>query len=232
MAYSLKYNLHIHSCLSPCGSDDMTPMNLVNMCVLCGYEIIALTDHNSAANCPAAAEAAKEAGLLFLPGIELTTAEEVHVLCIFPTMEPALAFSQLVYNSLPGMENNPSIFGQQLLMDARDKVTGKIDKLLTSAAAIGIYDVHPLIAQYGGIALPAHIDRPSFSLLANLGFYDPAMGFTAAEVSVYAPPEFESPLPFITGSDAHDLCAIPDAEKTITVSRVSGQGVIDALRSL
>ena len=225
----LCYNLHIHSCLSPCGADDMTPADIVNMCALCGYQVVALTDHNSAANCPAAAEAAKEAGILFIPGLELTTAEEVHILCLFPALEAALAFSQTVYDSLPDLENRPSIFGHQLLTDAGGRVLGEVNKMLGNATGIGIYDVAKLVSGQGGVAIPAHIDRPSFSLLSNLGFYDPLMGFHTAEVSPYAPDDFVSPLPFITSSDAHDLSAIHDAERTIAVTEVSPQGVIDAL---
>ncbi len=229
---ALTYNLHMHSCLSPCGADDMTPYNAVNMCALCGYDIVALTDHNSAANCRAAAIAAKVAGVIFVPGLELTTEEEVHVLCLFATLEDAEAFSDYVYSRLPNIDNQPDIFGHQLLMDDADAVRGELSRMLSNATAINCYEVAALAAHYNGIAIPAHIDRASFSLLANLGFIDEEMGFSVVEVSRYAPEDFVAPLPFISSSDAHDLSAIPDAENRLVIAEKTPKAVIDALRAL
>ena len=113
-------DLHIHSCLSPCGDEEMTPYNLVNMAKVMGLDILALTDHNSSLNCPAAARAAEEAGIAFVPGMELTTSEEVHVVCLFPYVDSALAFSDYVAERLPKIKNRLDIFGEQLIMDDRD----------------------------------------------------------------------------------------------------------------
>ena len=113
----LAYDLHIHSCLSPCGDDDMTPANIVGMAKVIGLDLIALTDHSSCKNCPAFAAAAAAYGMNVLFGMELTTAEEVHVLCYFPTLNDAMAFDAYVYGQLPDIPNTPALFGNQLIYD-------------------------------------------------------------------------------------------------------------------
>ena len=97
----LYYDLHLHSCLSPCGDNDMTPYNLVHMAALQGMQMIALTDHNSCLNCPAAMEVGMQTGLLVIPGMELCTAEEAHVVCLFPALEPAMFFSEFIKTHIP-----------------------------------------------------------------------------------------------------------------------------------
>ena len=116
----LFYDLHIHSCLSPCGDDDMTPANLVGMAAVKGLDVIALTDHNSCWNCPAALYHGKNYGVTVIPGMELTTAEEVHVICLFPTLEDALAFDAYVYERLLPVPNREDIFGKQQIMDKKE----------------------------------------------------------------------------------------------------------------
>ena len=177
------FDLHLHSCLSPCGDEDMTPANLAAMCALAGYDIVALTDHNTVDNCPAFCRAAEQRGLLALPGMELTTAEEVHVICLFPDLDSAAAFGALVRRSLPPVENRPDFFGRQLVMDGEDHILREETALLAGASGIGIYQAAALVSQFGGVAYPAHIDRSSFSVLSNLGLWDPGMGFSLAELS-------------------------------------------------
>ncbi len=228
----LYYDLHIHSCLSPCGAEDMTPNNIVNMSLLAGLQVIAVADHNSCRNCPAVCRAAERAGLLAVPAMELTTAEEVHVLCLLPDLDRAAEWSDYVRERLPDLRGDNRFFGEQLVMDERDEVTGREERLLASASDIGIYDVHRLVAELGGIALPAHIDRSSFSLLSNLGFYDAEMGFTLAEVSFQGDraalrrqPGLEE-LPFLSNSDAHDLFAIRDASMLLEPREATPAGII------
>ena len=153
-------DLHIHSCLSPCGDEEMTPYNLVNMAKVMGLDILALTDHNSSLNCPAAARAAEEAGIAFVPGMELTTSEEVHVVCLFPDVDSALAFSSYVAERLPKIKNRLDIFGEQLIMDDRDGILGHEENLLSTASFISIGEVFPLVSGFGGVCYPAHVDRP------------------------------------------------------------------------
>jgi hypothetical protein len=230
----LYYDFHIHSCLSPCGADDMTPQNIVGMAVLAGYNVIAITDHNSTRNCKAVAEVAKEAGILAIPAMELTTKEEVHVLCFFPDLDAAEDFDKYVYGKLPNIQNRANVFGRQLCMDAEGHVTREEDKLLISATDIGIYEVYNLMKSYGGTAIPAHIDRPSFSLISNLGLYDTAMRFPAIELTANCDSRAFKKihniwLPHIVNSDAHALEQIPDSRNKIWVSHFCVQEVIRAI---
>lgn len=217
------YDLHIHSCLSPCGDGDMTPNNIVNMALLAGLDCIALTDHNTCLNCPAVLRAAERlreqrgAGPRVIPGMELCTAEEAHVICLFPALEAALGFSAYIRGTLPRVENRPDIFGEQLILDENDEVAGQEPLLLTTASSVGIDEVPALVRQYGGAAFPAHIDRPSYSVTAALGDF-PAVGFTAAEATAQADTDglrkrypAVASLPLLRDSDAHYLEQIQEA---------------------
>ena len=131
----LFYDLHIHSCLSPCGDDDMTPANIAGMAAVKGLDVIALTDHNSCKNCPAAMHHGAAYGVTVIPGMELTTEEEVHVICLFPSIEDALAFDALVYEKIMPVPNREDIFGRQQIMNEKDEVTGKVEHLLINATS-------------------------------------------------------------------------------------------------
>lgn len=179
----LRYDLHIHTCLSPCGDIDMTPQNIVNMAVLAGLDVIAVTDHNSCGNCAAVMEAAAGKPLTVLPGMELCTSEDIHAVCLFPTLSQALAFEQQVIPARMPVANRPEVFGEQLLMNSQDQVIGREETLLVAATSISIDQVPSLAAAYGGTAFPAHIDRPSYSITSALGDVPP-LGFTAVEISV------------------------------------------------
>ena len=232
----LYYDFHIHSCLSPCGDDEMTPKNIVGMAALAGCNVIAVADHNSTKNCKAVMEAAKQAGLLAVPAMELTTKEEVHVLCFLPDLAAAEDFGRYVYGKLPNIKNRADIFGRQLYMDAQDQIIGEEDKLLLSAADIGIYEVYDLVKSYGGTAIPAHIDRGSFSLISNLGFYDSAMQFPAVELTANCDirafkQAHNISLPHFVNSDAHTLEQIPDAVNKILAGSFCAQGVIRAIEN-
>ena len=235
----IAYDLHLHSCLSLCAEDDCTPAAIAGMAMLAGIEAFALADHQSARNCPAAARAAEAYGLIFVPGMELCTSEEVHVLCLFETVEGALAFSDYVAERLMIPFPRKRLDWRQTVMDEHDQPIAEEERWLGSPADIGIYDVAALVQQYGGLAIPAHIDRPSSSLLANLGLYDPGMGFCCCEITPgcdaallrEAHPELEG-MPFIRNSDAHELASIPDAAHHLEVAEASAKGILDALREL
>ena len=230
------FDFHLHSCLSPCGGEEMTPADLAAMCALAGYDAVALTDHNTTGNCAAFCAAARRHGLLALPGMELTTAEEVHVICLFPGLDEAQAFGALVRRRLPVIGNDPDVFGHQLLMDDKDAILGEETVLLAGATDIGVYEAAGLVAQYGGVAYPAHIDRPTFSLLSNLGIWDPDMGFPLAEVSRNCPPElFDRPdlagVRHIVGCDAHYLDQIPDPCQKMALPELSVNEILSSLRN-
>ncbi|MBQ9964237.1 MAG: PHP domain-containing protein [Clostridia bacterium] len=230
------YDFHIHSCLSPCGDSEMTPNNLVNMAQLAGLSAIALTDHNTCGNCAAAASVAKELGITFLPGMELCTAEEAHVVCLFPSVEAAERFEQHVAPLLPPIPNRPDIFGDQLLCDAEDRVIGTRDILLTTASSISVDSVATLARSFGGVAFPAHIDRPSYSVTASLGDLPP-LGFAAVEITASGDvetlktqyPEIQGK-PLLQNSDAHRLEDIQDAGPFLELPDAAPETILAALR--
>ena len=182
----LAYDFHIHSCLSPCADDDMTPYNLVNMASIAGLDIIALTDHNSTRNCRAAIAAGQQAGLVVIPGMELCTAEEIHVVCLFGELDAAESFGDMVYTKLLSVKNKPEVFGNQLIMDEYDSVLETESVLLSNASGISINNVPAICSEYGGICYPANIDRPSYSILAVFGMIERSMGFSCAELTFRA----------------------------------------------
>ena len=212
----------------------MTPQNIAKMMALAGYEVIALADHNSVRNCEGIAFAAELHGILAVPAMELCTREEVHVLCLLPDIDAASMFEQYIYAKLPNIKNRADIFGKQTYMDGQDKILGEEERLLISAADIGIYDVYDLVKSYGGTALPAHIDRQSFSLISNLGFYDSLMQFPVIELtadcdSAVFRKTHNIEVPHIVNSDAHNLEQIPDPMRKIRLEDFSAKGVIHAL---
>ncbi|MBP3702816.1 MAG: PHP domain-containing protein, partial [Lachnospiraceae bacterium] len=179
---ALTYDLHIHSCLSPCGDEDMTPGNIVGMAAVKGLSMIAVTDHNSCKNCPAAMKLGEQYGVMVIPGMELTTMEEVHVVCLFGALRDALAFDEYVYERLLDVKNDENIFGKQQIRNEEDEVIGTVEKLLINATTISFDEVYDLMEEFHGVMIPAHIDKQANSLLANLGFIPPDSRFTTVEV--------------------------------------------------
>lgn len=218
----LYYDLHIHSCLSPCGDDDMTPANIVGMAFVKGLNVIAVTDHNSCRNCPAALKHGQDYGIIVIPGMELCTSEEVHVLCYFSTLEGALDFDSYVYEHLLPIKNREEIFGKQQIMNENDKETGRAEKLLISATDISFDHVYDLVSKYHGIMCPAHLDKSSTSLLSNLGFVPPDSRFTCAEVhdlgklhTLRKSNPYLNSCRILSSSDAHYLADIHEPEHQI-----------------
>lgn len=210
------YDLHIHSCLSPCASDDMSPSNIAGMASIKGLSLVSLTDHNSGRNLKAMSKAASEFELVFIPGIEVTTIEEVHVLTYFKDVQTAVEFGDMLYKALPDISNRPDIFGHQIIMDENDRPAGFLDKLLLQSAPFSIEEIVRLVSDAGGCTVPAHINRESFSLLANLGFMPPGL-FRAAEVSLNLPcPVLGVPVFIFHSSDAHSLGDISEPAQSLS----------------
>ncbi|MEG2022374.1 MAG: PHP domain-containing protein [Oscillospiraceae bacterium] len=221
------YDLHLHTCLSPCANEDMTPSTVAGMAKLAGADLIAVTDHNSALNLPAAQKACDAYGLRLLPGIEVNTAEEIHLLCYFPSVAAALSMSDIIYNSLPDFEYDYNIWGKQQVMDENDQVKAVINRLLTNASGLDIYKAKSECERLGGIAVPAHADKDSYSLLAVLGFCPEDLDFAAIEL--HSPNSYDNLsqkglLPqnkeILTSSDAHCIeniasCLKPLAENSV-----------------
>lgn len=235
----LTYDLHLHSCLSPCGDMEMTPANIAGMAFVNGLEVVALTDHNTARNCPAFLKWTEHYGLVGIPGMELCTAEEVHVLCLFPTLEDALNFDRYVYPRLLPVDNRPELFGEQVLMDGEDLPVGTEPRLLISATSISFDQVYDLAGQYHGLMIPAHLDKSTTSLLSNLGFIPPDSRFTCAEVRdlsklhrLRAENPYLEGCRIVSSSDAHQLDAIrgPGGPTLLAESR-SVPDILSALAS-
>ena len=217
----------------------MTPYNLVNMAKILGLDIIALTDHNSAQNCRAAMTVGESVGLTVVPGMELCTSEEVHIVCLFDDVNNAEAFSDYVLSTVPPVKNRPEIFGDQLMMNGGDGIVGTQELLLTTASGISIENAVETVGQYGGVCYPAHIDRSSYSVISNLGMITDEMNFAAVEMTENTDQnEYRSKYPIIkdmpvfVSSDAHYLENMREAKHTIDVAENSAKAVVEYIKSL
>lgn len=232
------YDLHLHSCLSPCGSEDMTPSNLVNMACLLGYDIIALTDHNSCLNTPAAVKLGKSSGICVVPGMELCTSEEAHVVCLFPTVESAMGFHQYVAERSAKIKNRPEIFGRQIIMNENETVLGEEENLLLNAVSVSVNRVAAAARGFGGTAFPAHVDRSAYSVIASLGVIPPEAGFAAAEIGragnaeklLKSNPELNGKV-LLCNSDAHYLENMPDPAAWLELPERTPECLIAALNA-
>ncbi len=212
------YDLHIHSCLSPCGDDDNTPNNIAGMASLCGLNIVALTDHNTTDNCPAFFEAARRYGIIPIAGMELTTSEDIHIVCLFETLQGAIAFGEKVKSLRIPVKNRPDIFGRQLILDGQDNIIGEEENLLINATLISVNEVPDLVADFGGICYPAHIDRQSNGIISILGTFPSSPHFKCVELhdgekrDEYVQKYSLQDKKIIVSSDAHRLNDMRDKE--------------------
>ena len=223
------YDFHIHSCLSPCGDMDMTPNNIVNMAALLGLNAIAVSDHNAVGNVKACMEVAKEVGITVIPGMEVETEEEVHILTLYPSLEAAKTAEKEVHKKLPPTKNRPEIFGEQVFMDKEDNITGYEDKLLISPCAMSMNYLFDVVKSVGGIYIPAHVDRHSYSVLTNLGFIPDDIDIKNIEISrmtqdvdaFLSSREELKKYNIYRNSDAHYLQDMREAEAFLNISDVS-----------
>lgn len=212
------YDLHLHSCLSPCGDDDNTPNNIAGMASLCGLNIIALTDHNTCKNCPAFFEAAKRYGIIPIAGMELTTAEDIHVVCLFEELENAMAFDGEIDKRRMKIENRTDIFGNQYILDGEDNKIGEEKYLLPNATSVSLEEAFGLVKSFGGISYPAHIDRQSNGIISVLGAFPETPDFNIIEINQKEKaPEYVKKYSLedkrvIISSDAHYLTDMRDKE--------------------
>ena len=232
----LHYDLHIHSCLSPCGDNESTPGNIVGMAVVKGLDVIALTDHNTCKNCEVAMAIGEAYGITVIPGMELTTSEEVHVLCLFYNIEDAMKFDAFIEPRILDIPNNPKAFGDQFLCNDDDEVIGSFPKLLISATDISFDQVYDYVKEYNGVMIPAHIDKNSFSLMSNLGFVPPDSQFKCFELAdmgnlhrLQKENEYLKNCNVITDSDAHYIDKINEPINTLYAESNSIKDVLDSL---
>ncbi|MDR1211616.1 MAG: PHP domain-containing protein [Spirochaetaceae bacterium] len=205
-------DLHNHSCLSPCGSLDLSPGVLAALAGEKGVRVLALTDHNSALNCPAFAGHCSRLGIVPIFGLEATSREEIHALCLFTCLDAALAFGGYVYSLITPFPNDPEKTGDQVYVDEDDTIEGEVEYFLSSAIDLGIDELGPKAKEYGGLVIPAHVDRPAFSMTSQFGVI--VKGPWAAVECTRIPPRFFLPsgdgapidtlgYPRISSSDAH-----------------------------
>ncbi len=229
------YDFHIHTALSPCGDDDMTPNNIINMSILKGLDAVAITDHNSALNVRACFECGSKAGITVLPGMEIETSEEVHITALFDNPDSAEELGRIVSERLPSVKNRVDIFGSQLVIDSDDKIIQEVEKLLSTAAGMDVYEAVKTIRNLGGVAIPAHVDKSSYSIISNLGFIPQDLDFTTVEVKnpQKVPELLETQQNFkyklIHNSDAHFLWDIHERVHFLDIPTKNAATIIDYL---
>ena len=184
---------------------------------LSGIKIAALTDHNTAKNCPAFFTAAKKYGIIPIAGIELTTAEDIHLVCLFKSLDSAMEFDVFLQKRRILVKNRPDIFGEQLILDGDDTVIGKEENLLSNATSITLDEAPEIVKAFGGICYPAHIDRDANGIIAILGTLPPTPHFDCVEIrdgdriAEYKEKYGLSDKLVIVSSDAHYLTDINDS---------------------
>ena len=205
----MKFDLHVHSCLSPCADLEMSPMEIVRRAKAAGMDGIALTDHQSSRNCPAVAECARREGVGCLFGLEVCTAEEVHALALFDTVESAQAMTDFVYAALPKRVNDPDTFGDQPVVTWDDDIVEMEWRILAMACRKGLAETGAKCHELGGLFVAAHVDRAAFSVYSQLGAIPSEANFDAVELSRTA--DETAWMPKVAGyavtrsSDAHNL---------------------------
>ncbi len=190
----------------------MLPELLLERARALGLHILAITDHNSAENVAAVLHAAEGSGVTVLPGMELQTREEVHLLTLFDRLEQVLAWQERVYASLPALKNDAAFFGEQIVLDEQGEPVGTLDRLLVVSSSFSLDEAVEQVTELGGLCIPAHVDRPAFSVIANLGFIPPHLPLSGAEISPNVGP-LEARVRFpelaryglVAGGDAHRL---------------------------
>lgn len=197
-----RLDFHIHSCMSPCASLEMSPREIVARAQAAGLDCIALSDHGGVGNLPAFHAVCSEAGLACLYGLEATSAEEVHVLCLFDQLEPALEFGRQVYDSILDYPNDPDRFGLQPVVTLDEEVVELVDKLLIAASSISFFDLVAWAREAGALCIPSHIDRDYSGAIAQLGFL-PELPYDAVEVVGASVPPGAERWPVVRFSDAH-----------------------------
>ena len=204
-------DFHIHSALSPCADNDMTPYNIATMAHLKGLDFIAVSDHNCSLNLRSVIKHAAEYDICVVPAIEVSSKEDVHILCYFPSVRACEEYSKYIFELLPDIECTESVFGEQLIFDVNDEICGKQSRLLVSSISKGVNEVFSDVYEIGGVPIFAHIDRQYNGVLSVLGFIPPELEVTTVEISQNK--SDDSPLlknirekyKYIYSSDAHTL---------------------------
>lgn len=221
-------DLHIHTCLSPCANLDMTPVKIVNESIKKGLSMIAVTDHNSAENVQAVMSVAHDMDLCVIPGMEITTSEEAHIIGLFESNDKAKLMQDIVFEKLQPGENDEDLFGIQVIANEFDEVEGFNNRLLIGGTSLNLNQAVDYIHQFNGLAIAAHIDRDSYSIISQLGFIPNDLEIDAVEISrntnlkdaVDIFKEYKR-FPFITSSDSHVLEDIGIRNSRLQVEQIN-----------
>lgn len=212
MLREYRADLHIHTCLSPCASLDLSPQKIVERAKTERLDLIAITDHNSAKNVAAVIRLGEQAGLKVIPGMEVQTREEIHLLTLFPEGDSIALWDEEVYQHLPEVKNDPEIFGDQPIVDPEGNILQFEERLLINSLDLSLEEVKRRAEKKGGLVVPSHFDKESFSLISQLGLIPPSLDLEALEISrrtefrgsgMFVDPSLR--VPRIVSSDAHFL---------------------------
>jgi PHP family Zn ribbon phosphoesterase len=230
-----KADMHIHSCLSPCGDWDMSPRRIIEKSLDVDIDLIAICDHNTVENAGVAIREGEKQGVQVLPGMEICSKEEVHILALFQDLDPARSMQSYVYANLPG-ENKPEVFGCQVVANENDEVLAENPRLLIGATRLGLQDIVKKTHELGGLSICCHVDRPAYGIINQLGFIPADLALDGVEVSrhvkladahktVAGIEKFSC----ITNSDAHFL---EDIGKVWTVFKMAEPTIAEIRKSL
>lgn len=233
----LYYDFHIHSGLSPCSSEDMSPNNIVNMSVIKGLDAIAVTDHNGIGNVRACVEIGKTLPIIVIPGMEIQTVEDFHSIILFKTVEDLETFYANVDEKRLKIPNKPERFGHQYIYSVDDEVIDEEMNYLITPFNITFDKVIELVNDLGGVAFPAHINRNSFSIFNSLGFIDKSLDIENIEWYKEKPDDYETfenkmfkSYRELFNSDAHQLVDISEQINYIDVDEISIEGIFRTLK--
>ncbi len=222
-------DFHIHSCLSPCAELEMSPAAIVEAARAAGLNAIALADHNCTFNLPAFAKTCERHKMDCLFGLEVTSVEEAHILCLFDRLERAMEMGERIYESLPPVPNRPDRFGDQPIIDENEEILGFAEKFLIGASSYDISTLLGMVHELGGLFIPAHIDRQVYGILSQLGFL-PDEDFDAVELTARGDPALAGRYPVVRNSDSHNLATIGTASTEFELESLSVKNIRTALR--
>lgn len=229
-----RFDLHIHSCLSPCGDLASSPSAIAKAAKAAGLNGVMLSDHNTSRNAPAFAEACKREGIACLFGMEITTAEEFHVLAVFDTLAQALQMTETVYAALPSRVNQPHVFGDQPVVNVDDEIEEMEPHLLSAPTSLSIQEIEQRVHGLGGLLIACHIDRPVFSVFSQLGGLSGHEGFDAVELTrMSAKKDWLEKIcgfPILRSSDAHYLNAVGSIWNEAELEQFTVEQLRNALR--
>ncbi|MDK2872188.1 MAG: 3,5-nucleoside bisphosphate phosphatase [bacterium] len=233
----LKAELHVHTVLSACADWEMTPRNIIRRAKEVGVKVVAITDHNTAKNVRPCVKIGEKEGILVVPGIEVQTKEEVHMVCLFPSEETAIGFENWLQKFLPNLTNNEEIFGDQVVVDEDDNVIEIDKRLLQVSANVSIESVVEKVIEFKGVAYPAHVNREYCGIIPVLGFIPPNLPFKVAEISssmnvssfLKEHPELGDYV-LIVSSDAHFLSSIGKSRTLVNLDKLRTDNLLEAIQ--